>query len=350
MSFEDLKILFISTETFGIEARIKDKLIDLGADVDYFNERPSNGVFLKGIIRVQAGFAAKRINDYYTKILEDIKEKKYDYLFVIKGEAIPRSFLQYFIHKNPGCKRIFYTWDSIKNNRNALGILDLFETKYSFDDEDCTRYNFKLRPLFYFEEFSFTQGGETEYDLVHIGTAHSDRYELTQRLFCLCEEIGKKTYAYFYLQSRLVYLYKYFFDKSFKSFKLRDIRFKSLSITEIVDYYKRSRVILDINHPAQVGLTMRTFEAIGARRKLVTTNRNISKYPFYNENNILIISREASSLDMGFFKTDYQQINEEIYLKLSLEGWLREIFFGPALSWRNSPVGSYTNNRQHLLN
>lgn len=341
MSFKDLKILFISTETFGIEARIKDKLIELGANVDYFNERPSNSVFVKGIIRIQAGFAAIKINDYYAKILEDIESKEYDYLFVIKGEVVPRYFLQQFILKNPGCKRIFYTWDSMRNCSSSVGILDLFESKYSFDNEDCIRYNLKLRPLFYLDEFSFSQDAKTEYDydIVHIGTAHSDRYELTQRLFEWCEEIGRKTFAYFYLQSRLVYLYKHFFDNSFKYFKLSDIRFKSLSITEIVELYKRSRVILDINHPGQVGLTLRTFEAIGARRKLITTNTEISKYPFYNANNILIISREASSLDMGFFKTDYQQVSEEIYLRLSLEGWLREIFFGSALSWQNVSDG-----------
>ncbi|MEK5777604.1 lipopolysaccharide biosynthesis protein, partial [Acinetobacter nosocomialis] len=66
---------------------------------------------------------------------------------------------------------------------------------------------------------------------------------------------------------------------------------------EIVELYAKSNIILDISHPGQSGLTMRTFEAIGAGKKLITTNTNIKEYPFYNANNIFIISRDELVLE-----------------------------------------------------
>ena len=50
-----------------------------------------------------------------------------------------------------------------------------------------------------------------------------------------------------------------------------------MKINDIVSLYKESEVILDINHPGQNGLTMRTFEALGAGKKLITTNTEIKK-------------------------------------------------------------------------
>ena len=120
--------------------------------------------------------------------------------------------------------------------------------------------------------------------------------------------------------------FAFIFDNSFKSFDYKKISFKSLSTSDIIDFYKKSRVILDINHPDQVGLTMRTFEAIGANKKIITTNEQIKNYNFYNPINILIINRNSIQLNEEFFKTPYQKIEKDIYYNLSLDGWVKEIF------------------------
>ena len=65
MGFEEIKnkrILYISVKTFNYEKEIKNKLISLGAEVDYFDERPSNSILAKGIIRVKKSLFKKKIN------------------------------------------------------------------------------------------------------------------------------------------------------------------------------------------------------------------------------------------------------------------------------------------------
>jgi hypothetical protein len=43
---------------------------------------------------------------------------------------------------------------------------------------------------------------------------------------------------------------------------------------EIADLFKSSKVVLDITHPNQKGLTSRTFEALSSGSKLITNNEN----------------------------------------------------------------------------
>jgi spermidine synthase len=77
----------------------------------------------------------------------------------------------------------------------------------------------------------------------------------------------------------------------------------------------------------QKGLTLRVFEAIGAGKKLITTNQYIQNYSFYNPNNIYIINRENIKLEEAFFQNKYQEISSDLYQRLSIEGWLNCLFF-----------------------
>lgn len=127
------------------------------------------------------------------------------------------------------------------------------------------------------------------------------------------------------MHSKFVYFYKKIFDKSFKEFKYKELSFVSLETEQIVNLYKRSKVILDINHINQDGLTMRTFEAIGAGKKLITTNQNIIKYPFYCSNNFYIVDRNKVNIQKSFFETEYIEMPIDLYEKCSIDGWLKDI-------------------------
>ena len=71
---------------------------------------------------------------------------------------------------------------------------------------------------------------------------------------------------------------------------------------------------------------MRTFEALGARRKLITTNLDIEHYDFYNPNNILVIDRMNVNVPVDFISSQYVDIDQNIYDSYSLSSWLRKIF------------------------
>jgi hypothetical protein len=319
-------IIFFSVQTFNLEREIKNKLEELGAKVRYYDERPSNNNFTKGIIRLKRSLYQTKIDNYYKAILADTKNDKFDFLFVNRGEVVPTFFLIEFRKLHVECEFIFYTWDSFTNHTHPTTILEYFDRRLTFDPEDATKFNINFRPLFYLDAFESLHTGEIENDILFLGTAHSDRYRISSEIKNWALGHQLTMFCYYYMHGRFVYLYKRLFDQTFKQFDYSKLSFTSLKLADILALYKKSNVVLDINHPHQKGLTMRTFEAIGAKKKIITTNKEIVKFPFYNANNIEIIERDNICLNDTFFKNDYQPIESNLYRKLSLEGWLYNIF------------------------
>ena len=70
---------------------------------------------------------------------------------------------------------------------------------------------------------------------------------------------------------------------------------------------------------------MRVYESLAMRKKLITTNSDIVNYNLYNPNTILIIDRENPILNLSFFETNFQPINEEIMHEYSIESWLKRM-------------------------
>jgi hypothetical protein len=324
------KILFFSVQTFNLEVEIKNKLEELGAQVTYYDERPANTNFIKGIIRLKRTLIQNRINAYYKKILLDTTKIQFDYLFVNRGEIVPAFFLEELKNTQPKCQFIFYTWDSISNQSHPINILHYFDRKFTFDSEDATKYKINFRPLFFLDGYKNIKNLaplQSKYNLLFLGTAHSDRYRISTEVINYCNQNGLTSFCYYYMQGKLVYLYKKIFDKSFKDFDYKKLSFNSLTTQQILELYKDSDVILDINHPGQKGLTMRTFESIGSGKKIITTNSEIKKYCFYNPINIFVIDRNNIKIDKSFFDTYYENISMDTYNKMSIEGWVNCIFF-----------------------
>ena len=80
------------------------------------------------------------------------------------------------------------------------------------------------------------------------------------------------------------------------------------------EIFNRAKVVIDISLEYQSVLTMRTFEALAFRIKLITNNCNIKKYDFYNPNNILIFDNTTENTIIDFLKTDF--VVEQIFSRL----------------------------------
>ena len=124
----------------------------------------------------------------------------------------------------------------------------------------------------------------------------------------------------------MVYLYNKLTNPDYKNVTKQDIRFDSISPSKIKEIYKESRCILDVEHSAQRGLTMRTIEMIGLNKKLITTNQNISKYDFYDKNNICIINKKNPVVPVEFWNSPYIPIKNQILQRYSLRSFVQEIF------------------------
>jgi hypothetical protein len=336
-SLQGKHILLISVQFFGYEKRIIEQLQTFGAQVTYFDERPSNSNFTKGIIRLRRNLYQKKIDRHYKNILSQTQHYKIDFLFVIRGEVVPKFFIEAFKEKHTSCHLIFYTWDSFRNHDNAVQLLPYFDRIFTFDYADALRYTIGFRPLFYLTEYEMppNNSSKLKYDLLFIGTAHSDRYKISNFVMNWCTVNQLNTYFYYFIQSRLLYTYRRLFEPGFEKMNKTQLFYSSIKTDQIINLYKESKVILDIQHPNQKGLTMRIFEALGASKKIITTNEDIINYYFYNDKNVKIIDRDNIVLDKSFFDEEYIPISKEQKKHFTLSDWIYDIFINETpVVWR----------------
>ena len=327
--FESKKILFISPKFFNYEREIIDKLESMGAIVTYFDDRPSNMPIAKALMRVQNPLKSIWVNYHYRKILNEIRNKKYDFFLLIKGEVTPGFFLKGIRELFENTKFIYYSYDSVLNNANAINNLSYFDTKISFDLEDSSIFSLQFRPLFFLDDYALLKSKEADIDLLFIGTAHTDRYLIVKKLLnSVKSKTSKKIshFFFFYLQGHLLYHFKKLTDKSFSAVDIEDVSFKPLGKDEVLNLVDRSNCIIDIQHPNQTGLTIRTIECLGARKKLISTNKSIINYDFYNDNNICIVDRDSPEIPLSFLMGKYENIDSNIYNYYSIDSWVKYVF------------------------
>lgn len=298
----------------------------MGANVRYFDERPSNSWLVKAIIRFRKQLWSQNIEQYYSSIFSSLKNFNPDYLLVLRGEVLPALFLRDFKNKWPNCKMIFYNSDSFLNNPESLKIFELFDKSFTFDPKDAEIYNLNYLPLFY-DDFYLTQSSEytnRQFDLSFIGTLHSDRAMFIKKIIKQFPE--HKAFIFFYTHGILGLIYHIIAWRHFSLHTLKNLHFKPLTTNETRDVFLNSKFVIDSEHPNQNGLTSRTIESLGARCKLITTNRNIKDEDFYSEINICIVDRLNPRISRDFINSDFMQFNEQISEKYSLTRWLKTLF------------------------
>ena len=329
MDLEGKRILFFSPKAFGYEVAIQKRLEEMGADVVYFDDRPSNGFWGKAMLRVSKRSMAVKIEPYYKEIDKDIESQDaFDYIFLLNLEAMPVWFLKKIKARYKGCPVILYMWDSLRNKVHTKDYLKWCDRAISFDHEDHKHYPMlEFRPLFYLNEYSSIASKKNyDYDISFVATAHSDRFIIAENIKEQVEGWNGVAYNYFFLQSKKLFYYLKLTNPTFKHTHPSDFKYRSLKTDELLDVIAKSKAVLDIQHPKQTGLTMRTLEMLGAERKLVTTNAAIKNYDFYDPNNIYVINRDNPVIDPDFLSKPYIPVSKELYYKYSLDGWLEYIF------------------------
>jgi hypothetical protein len=294
------RILYIGQMFFHYDKRIVGKLKELNAKVDAFDIYPTaNDYYFRFIKKLKLPNVESYLREYYNKMLEN---KDYDYVLIKIGFPLTVSFLKKLKDVNPNAKFINFHWDSIKPVYDYTHIIKYFDKVYSFDYEDCGSHSeLTYLPLFYLDEYLEHNKTNSDplkkIDLLFIGAwKNLERYQLIK----LTKEICKQNQLSFYY-------YLYFpIDDQLLSFKkgivAKEARFKRLSHAEILKLFSISNTIIDFPSSYQTGLTMRTFETLGAGKKLITINQNIVNEPFYDPEYIDIIDINKFNLNIDFIR------------------------------------------------
>ena len=114
-------VLYIGPKFFGYELEIQKTLKSLGANVDFYDDRPKNTFLIRVIIRLNLKFFVNHIiKKYYSFIYQKVSKKEYDYVLIISPETLDYKKTLKLKKIQPNSKFILYMWDSFSNKNCAL--------------------------------------------------------------------------------------------------------------------------------------------------------------------------------------------------------------------------------------
>lgn len=213
-------------------------------------------------------------------------------------------------------KMISYHYDGIFSRNEKMRIYSsYFDLMYSFDIRDIKNFpEFNLKPAtnFWIKDDFISQ--DSEFDLFYLGVGTKERIDILNKLYKYCD------------RNQLTF-------KSFATVNKSSIDTNSkigfldqpMSYENNLDYIKKTSAIIDIKLSYHNGLSFRFYEAMNYNKKIITNNSEVTKYEFFDPNNILVTDFYNIEKLVDFLKLPYKEINKEIKGKYSFENWIKYI-------------------------
>jgi len=227
--------------------------------------------------------------------------KKYENVILLDSGY--NSFIAKYIKKrNPNINVIFYYWNVINENNKKILKDKNIDYFWTFDERDSKIYNIRYSPQFY-NKCNISKC-EKKFDVCFLGAAKNREKQIKE----IKELLDKNN-----IKNNIIISYS---------------GDKLMSYLEYLCMISESRAILDVIGDNQIGITLRCLEAINYEKKLITNNRDIVKYSFYNKNNVFIIGRDTPDKLNNFFELPYEKIEPDIINEYSYETWVNNLIEG----------------------
>lgn len=257
---------------------------------------------------------------YFKKKFETINTfEEYDFCLFIRADFFEDELIKFCKTKSKHI--VAYHYDGINRNKEIFKKINYFDSFFVFDKEDLKiNSSFKYISNFYFDYPEDDNIKKIENDFYFLGSHHDSRKESLFKLYKLLTQISKNV------------KFEIVFDKAnyseIPSYETQDIICfpKIITYESYLENIKKSNVIVDLVISEHKGLSFRVFESLKYQKKLITTNTTIKNYPFYNENNILILDDENVQEINLFLQKPLIEIDKLTLETYSFTNWLKNLY------------------------
>lgn len=309
------KVLLLSPSFYGYYELIEKEMRKKGYKVDTITYPGSILNRLAFYIKALACIAKRITSRKYQQVLNKVSITKYEFVVIIKGSVLPLEFLEGLKQTQTAAKFVLYIWDDIDLDSEEIPRFKFFDKVLSYSKDDSQKYNLLFRPMFFVEDLCQIQ--EKDIDLFYIGSYRNNRFDFIQRVI---SQLDLNNYKVILRCSPLLA-----FSRTKNLKKIEWFRFRNLKYEKMVGILNKSRVCVELCRPGQKSLSTRPFEAIGANCKLITTNREIQKYDFYNENNVCVVDENNPQIDIDWIHSPFISIPNDILEKYSIGSFVNDL-------------------------
>ena len=333
----DKQVLFIGTSYMNIYLDIVDELLAQGYSVDFIeevehSEDPDN---VRGHnYESPEAFEAKNAEYWENKLSLAQYSKCYDILFVLDGQSISPCVFDILRQRNEHLYAVNYLFDTVRGVYRFDKNFQYFNKVATFDILESNKFGIDLLPIFWPRLDCNTTN---TYKLFGMGAFKHDRFKLFQEL----SKLAKENNLSYYFKLKVfpikffpfIYPFKMFFKRNrdfikWKEFYSEFTTFSNVPLSEFKDMLCKSEIVVDTSAEHQDGLTSRFMWALGAGKKIITTNKSADQYDFYDPSQILVIddlSRLDSKEIQSFVLSNYSQSQKakELALGYRIDNWIR---------------------------
>lgn len=252
------------------------------------------------------------------KLQQLLTHAQFDHILFIRGDLFPTDTLSTLRNT---LNRPFtnYQWDGLDRYPDIWNYLPYFDKFYVFDPKDLKYPQHAFLPTtnFYFDHLPGQENHSAQFDCYFTGTHQSEREHSLKHFSEYADQHGLK--LDFHVAGLSADLARY---QDYPSIQTSKTGFNYLDNLQKI---RNAKAIVDFKTAAHNGLSFRAFEALGYRKKLITTNADIQKYDFYHPDNIFIWDgQHLDGLD-AFLAKPLHAFPPELYEKYSFGNWIRYI-------------------------
>ena len=198
---------------------------------------------------------------------------------------------------NPNIQIYVYFWNPINDQNKELLTNPYIDKFYTYDKKDAKKYKINYNAQFYTTKIKLRKRKKV-YDICFLGRDKNRKKWI--------KEVEKQ------------------FKKRNLSTNIKIINEEKdfIPYSEYLKTVEKSNCILDIVANNQQGLSLRVMESIFLKKKLITNNKNVKDFKFYNKNNIFIIGIDKWENLEEFLNKKYHDIDRKILEKYDFKNWL----------------------------
>ena len=316
------RVLLVAPTYMNLYEDIVIGLQKKGYEVQYYPDKRIKG---DPFNKVSGGEKKMSIDDFlslleamWSEILaKDPFHCLYDYFFVVDGLSVPPALFNHLRKINPNIVTCNYLYDRVKGVYELNRNFPYYDRVFSFDQKDCEDFNLSFLPIYWTPIERKQQDG---YDVFGFGAYDELRLKTFNRIRRIASNNNLSSYIKIY--SNYSNLFSFVLRNTAKAVIGRDclpipdilsglFTNKSLSPSIFKQMIASSDTIVDTNHPFQDGLTARFMWALGAEKKIITTNASVRDYAFFSKEQFFVL------------EDNWQQLPEFLYSEFKMSGSIR---------------------------
>lgn len=319
------RVLLVSPLTFSYHVSICDALRQIGFDPTWWNDKASTSTLYKLALRLLPRLTRLITEKHFIDQIDRMPSGSVDHVLLIKAEGLNARVVRHLRERHPRATLGLYLWDGMENVYGIGELAPLADAVSSFDPVDARKNGWNYRPLFARNiAVSATDQAPKAFEWCFIGTIHSDRHRVISRLRRVSGGAAH-SFVFAYFQSPLVLRIRKLFDWTLWSAPSGTLSTTPMPAPDVARIIARTKAVLDVEHPRQRGLTMRTIETLLAGKKLLTTNQHLLDCDLYDASRAQIIERSAPRIDHAFLSQPVMPIPKEVRDRYSCEAWVKEL-------------------------